>query len=319
MKKINSFCPGRWRYAGLIGLFFGGVIGAHAAFEENARGARGIAMGDAYGAVADTADGLYWNPAALARVPSQQILGTHADLFTGIQGVDLMTDAVSYAYPTLEQGVWGVSWNSLNSKSLYGEDTVTLGYGRKVPIPVSFLKKADVSFGANLKYLRTRYTLDDATSQDPVFSDGLKTSAVTGDIGTLVRVGPVATGLSFRNVTEPDFGLKESERVPLETRVSGAYTGDVLFFDNATVALELILVRDSTHLSAGWESHFFDDQAAFRLGANPDELTVGLGWLHALTRSPVTMGFDYAYVLPLSLAANQAVTHRFSFNVGFGR
>lgn len=319
MNLMRKFFVDRWRVVGIFGVLVGGTLGVQAAFEENARGARGVAMGDAYGAVADTADGLYWNPAALARVPMQEVLGTHADLFTGVQGIDLKTDSLSYAHPTLRQGVWGVSWNSLNSKSLYGEDTLTLGYARILKRELPFLKGSDVSFGANLKYMRTRYTLDAATAADPVFADGHKTDAWTGDLGTLVRKGPVTAGLAFQNVNEPSFGFQEKDQVPLITRLSGAYAGRLWFLENTTVALDLVFVRNSTRLCAGWENIFFKDQAAFRLGVNPDEFTTGLGWRYVAARPRLDLGLDYAYVLPLNTAENQAVTHRLSFNVRFGR
>ena len=290
-----------------------------AAFEENARGARGIAMGDAYGAVADTADGLYWNPAALVRVPMKQVLGTHADLFTGIQNVDVMTDGLNYAHPTLQHGVWAAGWNSLNAKNVYGEDTVTLGYARDVGVEVPFIEGSDIALGVNLKYMRTHYTNDSSTTNDPVFAGGKKTDAVTGDIGALVRAGAVTTGLSFRNVTEPDFGFKESDRVPMETRLSGSYAGRLWFLDNMTLALDLVFTRDDTRLCAGWENVFFGDQGAVRLGVNPDEFTTGLGWRYVAARPALDLGIDYAYVLPLDMADNQSVTHRFSLNVRFGR
>jgi hypothetical protein len=319
MKRCLDFFKVSWRLLGIISLLMGGVLSVHAAFEENARGARGVAMGDAYGAVADTADGLYWNPASLVRVPMQEILGTHADLFTGIQGVDLMTDSLSYAHPTLRQGVWGASWNSLSSKSLYGEDTLTLGYARRMNVEIPFLKGSDLSLGGNLKYMRTRYTLDEATAQDPVFSNGRNTDAFTGDIGTLLQNGPITAGLAFQNLNEPNFGLQERDRVPFTTRLSAAYAGRLWFLEKTTIALDLVFVRNATRLNAGWENLFFNDQAAFRLGLNPDEFTTGLGWRYVAARPRLDLGLDYAYVLPLSMAENQSVTHRFSLDLRFGR
>jgi hypothetical protein len=319
MKGNPGFFNDRWRVIGSLAFLMGGVLSARAAFEENARGARGVAMGEAYGAVADTADGIYWNPASLARVSMQEILGTHADLFTGLQGVDLKTDSVSYAHPTLSQGVWGVSWNSLSSKSLYGEDTLSLAYARRLNVEIPFLKGSDLSLGGNLKYMRTRYTLDEAAAQDPVFSDGRNTDAFTGDVGTLVQKGPITAGLAFQNINEPNFGLQERDQVPLTTRLSGAYAGRFLFLDKTTVALDLVFVRSSTRLNAGWENLFFNDQAAFRLGVNPDEFTTGLGWRYVAARPRLELGLDYAYVLPLDMAENQSVTHRFSIGIRFGR
>lgn len=306
-------------FVGLVAIVSWGAANVKAAFEENARGARGVAMGDAYGAVADTADGLYWNPASLARVSMQEISGTHADLFTGVQGVDLKTDGLSYAHPTRRQGVWGVSWNSLNSKSLYGEDTLTLGYARAITRELPFLKGSDMLFGANLRYMRTRYTLDAAAAADPVFADGNNADGWTGDLGGLVRKGPVTAGLAFQNVNEPNFGFQEKDRVPLSTRLSGAYAGHLWFLENMTLALDLVLVQKNTRLCAGWENMFFKDQAAFRLGVTRDEFTTGLGWRYVAARPRLDLGLDYAYVLPLTMAENQAVTHRFSFNVRFGR
>ncbi|MBK8576485.1 MAG: hypothetical protein IPN90_12700 [Elusimicrobia bacterium] len=194
-----------------------------------------------------------------------------------------------------------------------------MGYAKNLKMEFPFIKGSETTLGATLKYLRTRFTLDESTSNDPVFSGGQKTDAVTGDVGALVRKGSISTGLSFKNVTEPDFGLKESDRVPLETRFSGAYAGHFWFLENTTVAIDLVLVRNETNLCAGWENIFFNDQAAFRLGVNRDEFTAGLGWRYVAARPSLDLGFDYVYVLPLDMVDNQAATQRLTFNVRFGR
>lgn len=320
MKKVNGFVSKAKRavLAGGAAIFLGHGVG-WSAFEENSRGARGIAMGDAYGAVSDSADGFYWNPAALARVPLRQLVGTHADLFTGVKSVDLMADGLVYAHPTLRRGTWAVGWNSLNAKNLYGEDAFTVGYARGTGLKVPFVSGVDVSLGATLKFLRARYTLDSNVNNDPVFSGGKDQRALTGDVGALGRKGPVSVGLAFQNVNEPDFGFREKDRVPLQTRLSGAYEGRLWFMENTTLALELLVERDSTRLHAGWENIFFGDQAAFRLGANADEFTTGLGWRYVAARPELDLAFDYAYVLPLAAAENQSVTHRFTVNLRFGR
>ncbi|MBK8576486.1 MAG: hypothetical protein IPN90_12705 [Elusimicrobia bacterium] len=121
MKRESGIFTIFMKGMGVLGVLVVSGGGLWGAFEEDARGARGVAMGDAYGAVADTADGLFWNPAALARVPMKQVLGTHADLFTGINNVDVMTDSLNYAHPTLRSGVWGLSWNSVNAKIFMGK------------------------------------------------------------------------------------------------------------------------------------------------------------------------------------------------------
>jgi long-chain fatty acid transport protein len=54
-------------------------VGAFSAF-KNGIGARALAMGGAFVAVADDATAVYWNPAGLAQVADTRIAGMSTDL-----------------------------------------------------------------------------------------------------------------------------------------------------------------------------------------------------------------------------------------------
>lgn len=111
----------------VVACLVGGVSGtAQAAsgyageFLAVGAGARGLALGNAYVALADDATSGYWNPAALASGPSRQAHFMHAERYSGLVDQDfvavagggtLMFDGV--ALSLLRLGVDGIEFTSL--------------------------------------------------------------------------------------------------------------------------------------------------------------------------------------------------------------
>lgn len=76
-----------------------GVAGQAGSFLSWGAGARSLAMGKAYVALAEDASAAYWNPAGLAKLSRQEGMFLHAMLWAGT-----MYDFLSYARPVTNWG-----------------------------------------------------------------------------------------------------------------------------------------------------------------------------------------------------------------------
>jgi len=107
-------------------------------------GPRALAMGCAFGALADDATAGYWNPAGLPLVGHQEVSATHADLF----GTGLADNYLSFVLPLTLRQAAAVDWfnSGFDDGELgYHENRIQLAYGRRV--------HELVSAGIAVKYL----------------------------------------------------------------------------------------------------------------------------------------------------------------------
>lgn len=114
----------------LAAVLLAAIIFAPAAAQESAAflklgmGARAIALGGAYTALADDANALYWNPAGLAGLDRAETTMTHAQMFLGDS-----YDALSFSVPL---GV-GERVRQEDHESWRGHRTATAYYRESVP------------------------------------------------------------------------------------------------------------------------------------------------------------------------------------------
>lgn len=141
--------------AGLLVLAAGPARAAEtASFLTIGAGARALAMGGAFTALADDSNAVYWNPAGLASVERREVSASHAELADGVRH-----DFAAYAHPTAAATLAGsityLSQSALNGRDAAGRPTgdvtasdaaVAFGAGRKTGM-------ADV--GASVKYVRS--------------------------------------------------------------------------------------------------------------------------------------------------------------------
>ncbi len=142
-------------------------------------GARGVAMGESFVAVANDASALYWNPAGLVQFPQDQVIAAHTEYL-----VDIKHEFLGVAYHLSSQDAIGASFTSLHMKDMevttetqpfgtgsyfsFGDIAVGLSYGR--------LMTDQFSFGLTVKYVEE--TLD-----------VLKMRSVMVDLGTWYWTG----------------------------------------------------------------------------------------------------------------------------------
>ncbi len=212
-----------------------GVGTGAAAFLEIGVGARAMAMGGAYAAVANDPTALYWNPAGIAWVNTVQCELMHNEWL-----VDTYHDFAGVVIPVpFLRSTIGISYNSLG----YGEEPVRtverpegtgeVFTGRDVALAVSYgIALTDrFSFGISGKYINQRIWSESgsAVAMDVgVFYNtmlkGLRLGASVSNFGSKIEL----RGRHLRTIVDPDEGVENFDRVPVNYKV-GQYALPLLF------------------------------------------------------------------------------------------
>jgi long-subunit fatty acid transport protein len=142
-------------------------------------GARGVAMGESFVAVANDASALYWNPAGLVQFNENQAVASHTEYV-----VDIRHDFFGAVYHFNEQNSVGASISSLHMKDMeVTTEAQPFGTGRyfsfgDIALGLTYSRRMtdQFSFGATIKYVEE--TLD-----------VLKMRSVMFDLGTYYWIG----------------------------------------------------------------------------------------------------------------------------------
>jgi hypothetical protein len=142
-------------------------------------GARGVAMGESFVAVANDASALYWNPAGLVQFNDNEVLASHTEYV-----VDIKHDYLGAAYHLTPNDALGIAFSSLHMEDMeITTETQPFGTGRyftfgDIGIGLSYARRMtdQFSFGATVRYVEE--TLD-----------VLKMRSVMLDLGTYYWTG----------------------------------------------------------------------------------------------------------------------------------
>jgi len=255
---------------------------ASGAFLNLGLGARPMAMGNAFVALADDCNALFWNPAGLADLKEREILSMYTSWFQEtkyaaltVAGPGLGFSAAYLDYGALDETTLaqpGGTGRTLNS----GAMVYNFGYGRRLNEKVSWGVGVKL-FGENL--------------------GGNNASGYSLDAGGLFRVPE-------RNLT---LGLAAANLLgSLQGKLTQTLTAGLAFkFLNLTSAADLGFTNDNGvkyKIGCEWDvnQRFYP-----RLGFDTGKLCCGFGLL--MNR----INFDYAYLLTGDLGA----THRFSLKI----
>ena len=295
---------------------------SYAAFKDPGYGARPMAMGGAFTAVADDANAALYNPAGIAFQDEKSVTFQYAKLFMGLDEVNLGLGHGAFVMPTENMGAFGISWNQLTNKDAYSENTLSLSYSRPVG-PVIESVASDVSVGLNLKYLGHSYTLDARTQGDPVFANGNSKNQITADIGALAELNSgYMLGLALINATQPDMGLESKDIVPAEIRFGiskrsdewGSLSDLIVACDVSFRNQETGEIADKINLHLGTEAWAFNNAMALRLGGNITGASLGFGFGNEF--SSLYMQLDYSLLWPLQVESTTG-SHRMSLSCYF--
>jgi long-subunit fatty acid transport protein len=124
-------------------------------------GARGVAMGESFVAVANDVSAVYWNPAGLVQFSGNQVMASHTEYL-----VDIKHDFLGLVYQLGESDALAASFTSLHMDDMeITTETQPFGTGRyfsfgDIAIGLSYARKMtdQFSFGATVRYVEE--TLD---------------------------------------------------------------------------------------------------------------------------------------------------------------
>lgn len=220
-------------------------------------GARGVAMGESFVAVANDASALYWNPAGLVQSSENQAFLSHTEYVA-----DIRHDYVGVTYHLTDADAVGVTLTSLHMKDMeVTTETQPGGTGRyfsfgDVGIGLSYARKMtdQFSFGATVRYVEE--TLD-----------VLKMRSVMVDLGTYYWTG---LGTSRFGVVISNFGADVAP-TGTTTPLSGQAVTSFQTFSLPTVfklgiAMDPVLTDDQRVTASVQLNHPNDNAENVRLG-----------------------------------------------------
>jgi tetratricopeptide (TPR) repeat protein len=262
-------------------------------------GARQLAMGGAGVASVNSSSSLFWNPAGLARVDRNDLQLFHMNLF-----MDTRYDVVSFAYPTISLGAFGLGIGDLSSGEFdrmedfinqgtfsSRQDLFLVGYG--------FPVLDNLSTGVTVKGVY----YDIAGYRDSGFGFDL------GLIYSLSFIEGMSVGLRAADITGPRIKLNTlDQRYPWLLRGGLAY--EKIVGEKHSLALNLDIENTEklgTDFYAGGEFGLSGILFA-RIGYMGDKFTAGAGLNYS------GLSFDYAFASMPDLASS----HRLSLSYSFG-
>lgn len=186
-----------------------GTTGAQ--FLSQGEGARALALGDAFTALADDPSALFWNPAGLARLQSPQLLLTHSfglentsnDFFGFAQPLDLFSVGL------------GVNYSSMPAMDRLSEFGETLGSFAPYDLTLQAagsLSWSGVSAGLTLQYFRQ--DLGDASVQGMALNAGAKIPLISNRL---------LLGFALQNLGPPMTFVRQSAPLPWGIRLGGCF------------------------------------------------------------------------------------------------
>ncbi len=184
-------------------------------------GARGVAMGESFVAVANDASALFWNPAGLVQFEGNQVIASRTNYV-----VDIKHDFLGVVYRLAEGDAIGASFTSLHMDDMpVTTETQPFGTGRyfsfgDIAVGLTYSKRMteQFSFGATVRYAEE--TLD-----------VLKMRSVMVDLGTFYWTGLGSTRFA---VTISNFGADVAPKGSV-TQFDGTTTSSFQSFSLPTV------------------------------------------------------------------------------------
>ncbi|OGS59910.1 MAG: hypothetical protein A3J79_04140 [Elusimicrobia bacterium RIFOXYB2_FULL_62_6] len=328
----NRFCrempgvPRAWLYCLVSAAlcFLPRVPSYAAGFDRNAAGtasvqslkiavdARGVALGEAFSALADGASAIDWNAAALIKIKRQSMSFMHSPYLAGST-----MDFFAYAQNAGPVGSWGIGCKYMNYGSIRRTDASGASSGGFTPYDMTlsvgfatyitgFNKEPEERFvlGATGKFVRSQILKADNT--------------VSADIGVLFPYffdNRFQLGMSAQNIMGTLRYDTEDYPLPLILRLGSA----TKITDYFTLTADMVAARDNyPFLAMGGEFRISVRKTALFLrgGFNTRAIADGSGFRNVTLGTGVRHG---AYTLDYSLSPFGALgsVHRISAGLNF--
>jgi len=263
-------------------------------------GARAIAMGEAFTAISDDANSIFWNPAGLYQIKQPEASFTYNRWLA-----DITQGTIVYAQP-LGIGAAGCSLVYFNMGELTGRDDT----GERIPNFTAYDVEALFSYsypfsnilscGMNLKIIQEK--IEDE-----------KANATAVDLGGLYRtpVENLTTSLVFQNIgTEMEF-IAKTYSLPAVLKIGLGYH---IFDKRLGFALDLIKPKDNKFQSNFGAEYRVKEKLFLRAGYRSLS-DYGTGFSAGIGLSIAEWIVDYAY-LPCNRLEN---VHQVTLSVRFAK
>lgn len=227
-------------------------------------GARALALGEAYTAVADDLSALYWNPAGLVQLNGNEVFSQKNELARGLVNQSI----IGVGLKKLLGGTLAASWRRISPSSQlysYAENTFSLGIARG---------SGPLGFGLTTKGYHSFLLSDD--QGDETWGLGL-------DLGLLMKSKLGNFGFAIRDLLSYLNYGDSTGAVAREYSV-----GYALHKADFTLVLGLDKQSNETLFKVGCEQHLFDN-IKIRFGRKGDSWSGGVGF------SFQNINLDYAY------------------------
>jgi hypothetical protein len=290
-------------------------------------GARGAGMGDAFTAVCEGAEAMFWNPAGMARINKWDISGGYNQWLADIKHWHF--DAV---YNAQLIGVFGINVMYVDYGVFYStirSETDPSGYidmGELKPVAlaagVAYSKQVSdrFSFGVNLKYIRQDFGDAYVGEVDDYDTVSNEYNTFAFDFGVLYYTGikDLRIGVSAQHISQELEYIEDEYPLPYIIKIGLAM--DLLkAFGMENPSHSLTLAIDASHprdfterLHFGLEYWLYDMialRAGYKINYDEDNVSLGVGIREKITGMKV----DYAY----NPFGNFNAIHRISVGVGF--
>ena len=270
----------------LAGALLAGATMAVAADDAGLRsvfargaGERALALGGAYGALADDATAAFWNPAGLGLLERTEFQASHTDLI----GLGFYEQYGTLAVPSWHLGTFAVSLRRFGVDGIEGRDA---GGGITDPDLENVESELAFAYGRSLG---EAWSVGAAFKYQQQNVAGYTGNGLGLDVGVLARpflaggaasplLRSVRVGLTLRNIVEPNVRLLD-EDVPDPTglRLGTAFRVPLGERVHVLAAVDLEKTRDmDTQPHAGLELVLLD-LLALRVGSNDGTLAAGAG------------------------------------------
>ena len=266
-------------------------------------GARAIAMGEAYIALADDASSLYWNPAGLALMQERQASFMYSQQLEG-----LAYQNARIGIP-LENGAIGGSLSYLSYGQIDGFDQFGNSIGnQKAYSGVGTLGAAWLgnqwSVGVNAKGIQE--TLADESASTFAFDFGTTVIYPKPVLGGTIRaaavVQNVGSGMKFLQQTDP---------LPMKLKLGLAAVQ--MMDHHLNLTFDITKPNDGNATYQGGAEYWLGEHLALRTGYAVNQLE-GMGVRAGIGLRLKSLSFDYAY----AGFGELGITHRYEISFRFG-
>jgi len=269
---------------------------APGAFAQTVSGARPVVLGEAYTAMADDANAIWWNPAGISQLRESLFTSTYANLYN-VDGLSM--SSLGFAAPT-DMGAFGAgitylrasdipitdSTGNLIKLSIQSEEVLTLSYGN------SLLDK--LHLGAGIRYLHSGQVID--------------YSGLSLDFGLLANpIKRFCFGATLQQmasyITSGDG--KESRKLPRNVKIAAIFGTERI---STGLGLSNLSSSHYREISAGCEvvtCNYITLRAGLQTGMQSEATTSwGAGIGFRLERIQI----DYSYMNQTSLASSHLIS-----------